>query len=418
MGTDPAPRDRSVRSEITVVDEAGVDETTSSRDSAASRGRAADPDATAPLGPLDTDPIVSDSDSDETPVVSDETVVGTGNPQASATESEGLPGFGPRMALWWSNRRERRASSGAAGAGAPEVRYVRPHVLPRSVIGIVVVFLALAVGAAFSGTVLFSYYQSRLDGVEQRVDRYIGRFEERYDQALKGIARERESAVADLRRELEPLEQLRAGGEGLTELVSKLSESAYLVETQDEFGQPRVGSASVIAADAEKSYLVTSLSTVRASTAKPGPPINLRKGAESFPATLWTWHDERDLALLIVDRPNLPSIKWLPNGSAVGLGERVFSFAGIGGAGGSISQGFVLDVSAAGIQHDAAAGGAFSGAPLVNSKGEMVGVVSPVYAPLGFTSDRVTFAPSSAAFCEKVLRCNPDAQSGAPGARR
>lgn len=409
MGTDPAPGDRSVRSETTVVDEAGAGETVSSRGAAGPRDRGVDPDATAPLGPLTPDPIHA-----EEPIHAEQTDGGMGDLEAGVTEAEGPPGFGPRMASWWSNRRERRASGGGTG----EIRYVRPHVLPRSVIGIVVVFLALAVGAAFSGTVLFSYYQSRLDGVEQRVDRYIGRFEERYDQALNGIARERESAVADLRRELEPLEQLRAGGQGLTELVGKLSESAYLVETQDEFGQPRVGSASVIAADAEKSYLVTSLSAVRASTAKPGPQINLRKGADTFPAVLWTWHDERDLALLIVDRPNLPSLKWLPSGAAVGLGERVFSFAGIGGAGGSISQGFVLDVSAAGIQHDAAAGGAFSGAPLVNSKGEMVGVVSPVYAPLGFTSDRVTFAPSSAAFCEKVLRCNPDAQSGAPGARR
>lgn len=382
----------------------------------------ADPDATAPLGPLPPDPPGPSEAGDEgaRPLAPGTEAPLDGadpaNLEAGVAAVEEPSGFGPRLISWWSSR---RGAASADGAGAaPEVRYVRPHVLPRSVIGIVVVFLALAVGAAFSGTVLFSYYQSRLDGVEARVDRYIGRFEDRYDQALSGIAREREAAVADLRRELAPLEQLRAGGQGLTELVSKLSESVYLVETQDEFGQLRVGSAAVITADAEKSYLVTSLSIVRAATVKPGPQINLRKGADVFPAVLWSWQDERDLALLIVDRPNLPRLKWLPSGASLGLGERVFSFAGIGGAGGSISQGFVLDVSAAGIQHDAAAGGAFAGAPLVNSKGEMVGVVSPAYSPLGFTSDRVTFAPLSAAFCEKILRCAPDAQSGAPGARR
>ncbi|MGH9152375.1 MAG: trypsin-like peptidase domain-containing protein, partial [Acidimicrobiales bacterium] len=102
----------------------------------------------------------------------------------------------------------------------------------------------------------------------------------------------------------------------------------------------------------------------------------------------------------------------------VRMGERIFAVSGLGSAGGSVSQGFVTDVSGAGIQHDAAVGPAFQGGPLVNSEGEVVAVAARTYAPLGFASDGVYFAPLVAAACERVLRCPfPDEIAG-PGARR
>ncbi|HVM03448.1 MAG TPA: trypsin-like peptidase domain-containing protein, partial [Acidimicrobiales bacterium] len=102
----------------------------------------------------------------------------------------------------------------------------------------------------------------------------------------------------------------------------------------------------------------------------------------------------------------------------VRVGERLFAVSALGTAGGSISQGFVADVSGAGIQHDAAVGPAFQGGPLVNSEGEVVAVATRAYSPLGFASDGVYFAPLISAACEKVLRCpSPDEVAG-PGARR
>jgi S1-C subfamily serine protease len=78
-----------------------------------------------------------------------------------------------------------------------------------------------------------------------------------------------------------------------------------------------------------------------------------------------------------------------------------------------VSQGSVADVSANGIQHDAAVGQSFQGGPLVNSKGELLGVASRSYAPLGFASDGVFFAPPIRAACDKVLRCPDDSVAGA-----
>src|SRR5436853_393999 len=123
-----------------------------------------------------------------------------------------------------------------------------------------------------------------------------------------------------------------------------------------------------VLSDADKSYLVTSLSVVKAATRKPGPGITVRKGDDRTDATLWTWHEERDLALLIVNKGNLPRVKWAAADAQPQYGERIFDVAGVGGAGGSITQGFVADVSAAGIMHDAAVTGPFAGGPILNSQ--------------------------------------------------
>jgi S1-C subfamily serine protease len=279
--------------------------------------------------------------------------------------------------------------------------------------------LAGAIGFAFGGTILYTYYQSRLDKVEDKVAAYIGDFENRYDKGIKDIRKEAETAKAEVRREIEPLQELRASGETLKGLIDKTQDSVFLVRTQDEFGQPAVGSAFVLTSDAEKSYLVTSLSVVRAATKRPGPGIQLVHGERTIPATLHTWQEERDLALLIVNEGSLPRLKWVAAGAALDLGQRVFVIGGVGGAGASITQGFIADVSAAGVQHDAAVTGPFAGGPLVNSKGEVVGVGTPQYAPLGFTSDRVTFASPIRATCEKILKCPAGAaDAGGAGPRR
>jgi len=267
--------------------------------------------------------------------------------------------------------------------------------------------------------VLYAYYQYKTDKIEKKVNSFVNGFEDRFQKAKDEIDKEKEDAKAEVRKEIEPIKELRASGETLRSLVDKVKDSVYLVETQDEFGRPEAGSAFVVTSDAEKSYLVTSLTVVRAATRKPGPAITLRKGNDRIDATLWTWHEERDLALLIVNKGSLPRVKWAAADAPPQYGERIFDVAGVGGAGGSITQGFVADVSASGIEHDAAVSGPFAGGPILNSKGEVIGVGTPGYMPLGFTSDRVTFAPYIRATCEKILKCPAGAaDAGGAGERR
>lgn len=283
---------------------------------------------------------------------------------------------------------------------------LRQRVLPRSVIGLSALLLSMALGAAFSGAVLYAYYEYRADRSDSLAEEYARTFEDRLTASLDLIAQEEEDAKAAIRAELEPLQQLAAGGESLSRLLEQVAPSVFFVSTRGVDGAPAAGTAFVVFSDAESTFLLTSLNTVRAATAAPGPAITLNKNGEDIPAALLTWDDGRDLALLRIDRGGIERLPWASGergGAAVG--DRVFSISGLGAAGGAISQGVVADVSASGIQHDAPVGAAFQGAPLVNDNGEVLGVSSRVFAPLGFDPQAVFFAVPIRDSCAQVLRC-------------
>lgn len=290
-------------------------------------------------------------------------------------------------------------------------------VVPKTAMGAVLALLAASIGAAFSGVALFAFYQSRLQEIEDEVERFTGAAEETRSEVIDEIEAAADDARAQIRAELEPLQELRASEETLQDLAEQVAASVWFVATRDDDGQPLVGSAFVVSADAEQSFFLTSLQVVRASTASPGPGITLRQGDDEVDATLWTWDEGRDLALLIAGRPNLPRLEWAPTDPPLGLGQRVFAVQGLGGAGAGITQGFVADVSSAGIQHDASVAGAYEGGPLVNSTGEVIGLATTWYTPLGFRSPDVPYAPPIRSACDQVLTC-PDGQGEAPGERR
>jgi S1-C subfamily serine protease len=288
------------------------------------------------------------------------------------------------------------------------------RLLPRSVLGITALILAAALGAAFSGAVLYAFYEYRLNTNEQSIDEYVAGFDERLDTAVKIIDQERDDARSAVKQELEPLQQLVASGETVSELLGKVAPSVWFVATLGEDGSPSVGSAFVVFADAERSFLLTSYTTIKAATRRPGPAIELRKGEDRLPADLINWEESRDLALVSIPRGNLPRLAWSTADPVVDPGERVFAVSGLGSRGGQVTQGIVTDVSGAGIQHDSAVGTHFQGGPLVTANGDVVGVASRTFAPLNFAADAVWFAPPIRTACERVLSCPDDA--GAAGA--
>ena len=289
--------------------------------------------------------------------------------------------------------------------------------VPKTVLGMAMLILAFAVGSAASGVAFYSYYEFKKDQTEERVATFLQGFDDRYTTATETIEALQENATAEIQRELEPLRRIQAEGGTLEALVEKVRASVFFVSTQDEDGRPSVGSAFAVASDSEQTLAVTSYSTVRAATREPGPELVVRQGDAEIPAQLWTWQEDRDLALLVLGKGSVPGLP-LAGDPPVETGERLFAISGLGSAGGAITQGFVADVSGAGIQHDAAVGPAFQGGPLVNSEGEVVAVASRAYSPLGFSTDEVFFAPLISAACERVLKCpSPDEVSG-PGARR
>ncbi|MEA3076887.1 MAG: serine protease Do [Actinomycetota bacterium] len=292
----------------------------------------------------------------------------------------------------------------------------RERLVPKTVLGISMLILATAVGAAFSGTVMYAYYDFRLSKNEERIKSFTDNFDTRFKTAIDTIDAERESAKAEVRKELEPIKKIRAEGETLDALVKKVQPSIFFVSTLDEAGQPSVGSAFVVASDDKQTLLVTSYNTIRAATRTPGPPITVRKGDQQMKATLHTWQEDKDLALLIIDKGGLPKLPFVAKDAGLKTGERIFAVSGLGASGGAISQGFVADVSSAGIQHDAAIGSAFQGGPLLNDKGEVLAVASRAYAPLGFGTDAVFFGVPIRATCDKILKC-PDGGDPSAGSK-
>ena len=299
---------------------------------------------------------------------------------------------------------------GTTAAAAPERQSWLRSRLPTTALGLATLLFFMSIASAFTGAVLYAYYEYRLGQTDDRVDAFEAGFGEALDAAVGRIGEERDAAVGQIQSALDDLERFSASGETLSSLLEQAQASVWFVQTLDEAGQPSVGSAFVVFADSEQSFLLTSYTTVRAATARPGPDITLRKGDESLEASLTSWDPANDLALLTLDRPNLPALEWAPTDPPTQVGDRVFVVSGLGTAGGSISQGFVAGVSAEGVQHDAPVGAAFQGGPLLTSNGKVLGVASRAYAPLGFSPEAVFFGVPIRSSCAQVISC-PEGQS-------
>src|SRR5213082_2221778 len=63
----------------------------------------------------------------------------------------------------------------------------RERLVPKSIMGVTALVLAAAIGAAFSGVVLYSYYEYRLNKTETKVADFINGFQDRYNKALNDI---------------------------------------------------------------------------------------------------------------------------------------------------------------------------------------------------------------------------------------
>ncbi len=268
--------------------------------------------------------------------------------------------------------------------------------------------LSAGIGAAISGTALYMNYAYRRDVSDAQVKG----LRTTISKGVEAVNAEGTNARFRIQQELEPLLRQAAIGDTLAQILRDAQPSLWSIRTFDEAGQATVGTAFVVASDAEKSFLLTSLSVVRASIVRPGPEILLKQDKTQATATLWSWQEDKDIALLIVQKGGLPKIQWAKSDSTK-VGTQVFAVSGFGTAGGAVTNGFIADVSTSGVQHSAALGTAFRGGPLLDGTGKVVAILSKSYSPFGFASDGVWFAPPVAAACDKVLKCPNGQVTGA-----
>jgi S1-C subfamily serine protease len=282
---------------------------------------------------------------------------------------------------------------------------LRTRILPRSVLGIACLILALAVGAGFSGVVLFSYYQYKLNQTNDRVNALISGYKKQFTNAESDLAAATAAAKASIQNQLKALQRIQAGPATLAALIKQVAPSVYFVHTLNTNGQPSVGTAFVVSSDSTQSLLLTSYNTVKAATVSPGPTIYIERGGTSTPVNVRSWDPQYDLALLVLPQGGLPALPAATLAPGPQPGDGIYAVSGLGSAGASISQGSVIDVSASGLTETAALGPAFQGGPLINQAGQVVAVASLTYAPYNFTSSGVWFAPFVEAACNEVLTC-------------
>jgi S1-C subfamily serine protease len=184
-------------------------------------------------------------------------------------------------------------------------------------------------------------------------------------------------------------------------LAKKVAPSVWTVSSLDDAGRAVEGSAFVAGSSGGQTFLLTSLAVVRAATRIPGPDVVVRNGGAEVKATLWTWQEDRDLALLVIGRA-APSLPWVGDNPAPKAGDKVYV---VSGGGGAPVAGVIGALSGASIQHNVFVDGPRQGAPLLNEKGEVLGMVSQAFNPGGAGTDNTFFAVPVRSSCDRVLSC-------------
>lgn len=301
------------------------------------------------------------------------------------------------------------------GAFGKAARTKGPSFFPRSVLGITAMVLAFSIGAALSGVVLFTYYDFREKTNADVIKKYVDGFDGRFNTATKTIDAKVTNGQAAIDKSLEPLRKSKADGQTLTELSKKYSGSVWLVNTLDDQGQPSVGTAFAVSSDNSRTLLVTSYTAVKASTKSPGPKLTVRQGDKQVNASLQTWDESKDLALIVLNEGSHDFLNFAPTSPPLQPGTQVFAVSGLGGSNGATTiNGFVIDVTGDAIQHALPLGPQFRGSPIIDAEGKVYAVASMNYSPAGFTPSGVWFAAPIRKTCDKVLSC-PNSKDLVPG---
>jgi hypothetical protein len=275
-------------------------------------------------------------------------------------------------------------------------------VFPRTLIGISLTLAALGIGAGISGAVLFAYYDSRVADNTAQLAEFNAGLDQRVDEALTLLDDVTSNVSADIDAALGPYRLLLQNAEGVAAIGARLQGSVVLVETRDPAGADTIGSAVAVGRQGDITVLLTSLSLVRASTSEPGPGVRVVVGDQRVDARVFDWDDDLDVAVLTVGTP-LEPVALAPVDEAGALtGQPVYAVSGFQA---TASPGTVLAVNASGIRYLALLARDFTGSPLVDSGGRLVGLVTPGYAPGGLDGD-LRWSPSMEQVCANVVRCS------------
>ena len=170
---------------------------------------------------------------------------------------------------------------------------------------------------------------------------------------------------------------------GISDVVANIGPSVVQVKTLD-------GTASGVIVD-PSGYILTNYHVVGG----PSLSVTLQDG-RTFQATLVGFHEPKDLAVLHIDAQDLPAQPISQLASTTQLGEEVVALGYPLGGSFTVTKGIVsafVESEVEGlsyVQTDAPVNPGNSGGPLVNSRGNLVGLVTSKFVDVGI--EGVSFA--------------------------
>ncbi len=168
--------------------------------------------------------------------------------------------------------------------------------------------------------------------------------------------------------------------------------------------EARVGTAIAVAVDGATTFFATSYALV-ADPTRPGQVldrISIDAGTGRVGATVHSWDEGRDLALVRAQVGSVSLPRWRPEGEAVSAGDHTF-VVGLTSVRDLVQQpGTVTfaDVAALLTDHDVV--GTLRGAAVVDREGRLVGIASADYRP--FPDDNRPASIPIRLLCESLLR--------------
>ncbi len=263
--------------------------------------------------------------------------------------------------------------------------------MPKTVIGLAVWMLMIALGAALSGLVFFALYQQRVNRIEER---FLG--------AEQRITKRFDARLEELERRLDAGQGATTAAGQAGKLAERVAPSIAQLEGLDPAGIPTVGSGFVVRSTAGESWILTNYHLV-AGAVTGRKSVRVRVGDADRASQVFSSDPKRDLALVILKTGGLRSLAWASAQASVGA-DVYAAGTSLRTATATLVPTRLADAGSEGLLIDQEFFPRLAGGPLLDGEGKVVGVLSASYAPEGRDPSARWAVPIHAA-CERVLRC-------------
>ena len=286
----------------------------------------------------------------------------------------------------------------------PPTRYGKRvwRILPRTVIGISAWLVMLAFGAFLSAAVLYLRFDYSLEQTRNITQEAINEFTEEN----RAFGEDLEVKKESLDNILDNFTESVADPATIGTLSTGLSNTVVEVRTEDELGNTLVLTGVVFNVDAStnQSFILTSSTLLEAAKALPAPAIRVSYGDGTSFAKLETWDNDKDLALLSIDGVQLEAAQWASISSrASSWGDVSYVASGYSSQGVLIVPSRVLDYSETSVRFHGPVSNEQNGGALLNSSGEVIGVVTKYWNPVGLDSPHLPFAATRETICASPI---------------